>query len=210
MAGYEAMLAPAIRRISDKLGRAAVAAEVADYLGLDRGLVLSEIRKMPGDRRGQPVSGLASGPASKSEMPVRERVLLRSLLQSTEVRAVLLPRLTEFGVTRSFVIWPVLGEIQKLYAEDPEFGYEALESVVTEEAKALLSSALFADHSPDVFTVEQAQGFLSRLEGEELQLGFREVQKAIKAAEGAGNMEEAMRLMRVATDLQRRIRAASA
>ncbi|MBC8167278.1 MAG: DNA primase, partial [Bryobacteraceae bacterium] len=176
MAGYEAMLAPAIRRISDKLGRAAVAAEVADYLGLDRGLVLSEIRKMPGDRRGQPVSA----PASKSDMPVRERVLLRSLLQSAEVRAVLLPRLTEFGVTRTFVIWPVLGEIQKLYAEDPEFGYEALESVVTEEAKALLSSALFADHSPDVFTVEQAQGFLSRLEGEELQLGFREVQKAIK------------------------------
>ena len=44
IAGFEALLLPSIRRISDRLERAAVATEVAEYLGVDRSLVLKEFR----------------------------------------------------------------------------------------------------------------------------------------------------------------------
>src|SRR5436190_1242884 len=42
IAGFEAVLLPSIRKISDRLERATVAGEVAEYLGVDRSIVLKE------------------------------------------------------------------------------------------------------------------------------------------------------------------------
>ena len=98
MAGYESLLLPVIRRISDRLERTTIASEVADYLGLGRGMVLAEFRKMPGDRN------RAAAPAQpqRDAVPVRERVLLRSLVENPEAREALLPGLPRFAVVRAF------------------------------------------------------------------------------------------------------------
>lgn len=202
MSGYESLLLPAIRRISDRLERATIASEVADYLGLDRGLVLAEFRKMPGDRK-----KAAPAQPQREAVPVRERVLLRSLVENPEAREALLPGLPRFAVVRAFSIWPLIEAMYALYEEDPAFGYEALEGRLPEEVKHLLSSALFADHSPEVFSREQAEGFLARLDNEELGAKYREIEKQIQAAERSGNMDEAMRLMPLAGDLKKRIRS---
>ena len=53
IAGLQFLL-PSIQRVSDKLERATIAEEVASYLGVDRGLVLEQFRKIATER-GAPV-----------------------------------------------------------------------------------------------------------------------------------------------------------
>ena len=155
------------------------------------------------------VRNKAGAPAQpqREAVPVRERVLLRSLVENPEAREALLPGLPRFAVVRAFSIWPLIEAMHALYEEDPAFGYEALESRIPEEVKHLLSSALFADHSPEVFSREQAEAFLARLDNEELGAKYREIEKQIQVAERSGNMDEAMRLMPLAGDLKKRIRS---
>lgn len=206
MAGYEALLLPAIRRISDRLERAAVASEVAGYLGLDQALVLSEFRKMPRERTGSmPVSAPAA-----TTIPVRERVLLRMLLENQECREFLLVRLPEYVICKSFVIWPIIAAMNSLKDENPSFSYELLASRLSENTLNLLSAAFFADHPAEALSVAQAERFLLQVEGEERELKLRDLEKQIRAAVQAGNMEEAMRLMRIADDLKRLVRASPA
>ena len=62
IAGFEAVLLPSIRKISDRLERATVAGEVAEYLGVDRSIVLKEFRTgpqaKPGAKRQLPESSM--------------------------------------------------------------------------------------------------------------------------------------------------------
>ena len=96
IAGFEALLLPAIRKISDRLERAAVAGEVAEYLGVDRALVLKEFRSTPSPKN---TNGDNSRKLSPSTMT--ERVLVRSLLADADVRDILVPSLSaiESGAT---------------------------------------------------------------------------------------------------------------
>jgi DNA primase len=200
MSGYEEMLLPAIRRISDRLERAAVATEVADYLGLDRSLVLAEFRKMPGQRT-QPagVSQAAAG------LPWQERVLLRSIVVSREARDLLVPLLQASPAARQYRIWRLLETICAVYQEEPAFSFQALEARAG-DSHSLLASALIADKSDEVFTPEQAVAFASVLAGEDLALQYKELQRRVHEAEKSGNMEEAMELMSEAAELKKRLR----
>lgn len=206
MQGYEALLLPAIRRIEDQLERASVATEVAGYLGLDRNLVLSEFRKMPGQRRQPPQAKPA---VEEPAVPVRERMLLRSLIQEPEIRPVLLPRLAGLSVVRSFVTWPLLDEICALMEENPDFAYAALEERLDDQRKTLMSGALFADHSSEVLSSSQAEVFINQLEGEEREAQFRDLHRRIQTAERSGNLHEAMALMQQAEELKRQNRQIS-
>lgn len=206
MQGYEALLLPAIKRIDDPLERASVATEVAGYLGLDRNLVLNEFRKIPSQRR--PPTNSKSAVEEKA-IPVRERMLLRSLIQEPEIRPLLLPRLAGFAVVRSFVTWPVLDEICALMEENPDFAYAALEERLDEERKALMSGALFADHSSELLSSSQAEVFITQVESEEREAKFRDLQRKIQMAERSGNLQEAMALMQQADELKRQNRQVS-
>jgi DNA primase len=198
MAGYEALLLPAIRRISDRLERATVATEVANYLGLDRNVVLSEFRRMPGQR-----SQLAPAPRS-NETPIRERVLLRSLVLDREVRDLLLPRLQVSRAARAYSIWPVLEQALALYQVDPGFTYEALDARTGGE-NTLLHSTVVADKSDEVFTPEQARAFADLLEYEDLAIECKELERQIQEAEKTGLLEHALELMPKHAELRNRL-----
>ena len=74
-------LLPSVQKIGDKLARAAVANDLASYLGVDRGLVLDQLKKAApnvrlrrrGNRRLQSVPGV-------------ERILLGALMGSERAR----------------------------------------------------------------------------------------------------------------------------
>lgn len=187
MAAYEKVLLPAIRRVSDRLERAAVATEVADYLGLDRGIVLGEFRKMPGEKNER---RLPSGDGA----PVQERILLRSIVVNREVRDILLPRLQASPAARRYKVWPLLDLIFALNEEDPDFTFETLHARLGEEHHSL-SAALILDSSDEVFTAEQAAAFAGVLEGDDAEIQIAALKKKIQAAEKAGDMAEALRLM---------------
>ena len=86
-------LLPAVQKISDKLERAAVASDLAGYLGVEPGLVLEQFKRAATDRHapGQvaarhgssPASGAASG-TPRVQLPAVERILLNALLSSED------------------------------------------------------------------------------------------------------------------------------
>ena len=80
-------LLPAIQRVSDKLERAAIAADVAGYLAVEPGLVLDHFRRSATERREKPLV--------IADEPVRavEKILLNAVLLSEEIREEILPRL---------------------------------------------------------------------------------------------------------------------
>ena len=198
IAGYEALLLPAIKRISDRLERATVASEVADYLGLDRNVVLSEFRRMPGQRP-QP----AAAPRS-DEPPIRERVLVRSIVLSSDVRDLLVPRLQVSRAARTFTVWPLLEAILALYDDSPAFSYEALDARTGGENR-LLHNILIADKSDEVFTPEQAQSFADLLESEDLVIECKQLEREIQEAEKSGRLAAALELMPRHAELRNRL-----
>ena len=205
MKGYQELLLPAIKRISGRLERAAVAAEVADYLGLDHQLVLAEFRRIPGASRQVP--GRAQ-PAAAA-ISIRDRVLLRSVVISKEVRDLLVPALHGSAAAKSWGIWSTLEVISALYEKNPAFDWEQLETIAGEEQKRLLGAVLLADKSGEVFTVEQARAFLGRLETEDLELRCKQIQQSLKEAERSGNLGLAIELIGEADELRKRISRSS-
>jgi DNA primase len=81
-------LLPSVQKIGDKLARAAVASDLASYLGVDRGLVLEQFKKAATERQ----APAARPPAVV--MPAIERILLGALMGSEKARAEVLPLLT--------------------------------------------------------------------------------------------------------------------
>ena len=124
MAGYEALLLPAIRRISDRLERATVATEVADYLGSRS--QSGAARSSGGCRRQR------SQPAACAAEPMRLRsasaFCFGRSCSTAKCRDLLLPRLQASRAARAYSIWPVLEPAIALYEVDPDFSYEALDS----------------------------------------------------------------------------------
>ncbi|HYI95834.1 MAG TPA: DNA primase [Bryobacteraceae bacterium] len=200
VAGFENMLLPAIRKISDKLERAAVAGEVAEYLGVDRSLVLKEFRNTPGatrtnTRQQQPK------PASST---MSERVLVRSLLLDGEVRSTLLPVLAKSEAARRFTLWPSIEAMTRLTDEGEAVTFSAVEGRLPESPQRdLLSAAVFADSSGEVFSNEQAHLYLGVLQSEDAKLRAEDLRSRLKQAERTGNWDEAFRLTAELTELQR-------
>ena len=87
-------LLPAVQKISDKLERAAVASDLAGYLGVEPGLVLDQFKRAATDRR-RPGPGRRRSPSSAPavQIPALERILLNALLSSEATRQQILPRL---------------------------------------------------------------------------------------------------------------------
>jgi DNA primase len=199
VAGFENMLLPAIRKISDKLERAAVAGEVAEYLGVDRALVLREFRNTPASSR---PNGNQRPKTASSTMS--ERVLVRSLLLDGEVRTVLLPALVKSVAARRFTLWPSIQAMAELAEQGEAVTFSTVEGRLPEDPQRdLLSAALFADSSGEVFSQEQAMLYLGVLESEDAKLHAEELRSRLKQAERSGNWDEAFRLTAELTDLQR-------
>jgi DNA primase len=198
--GFETVLLPAIRRISDKIERAAVAGEVAEYLGVDRALVLKEFR-------GTPLPGRDNGssrPSSANPSRITERVLVRSLLVSAEAREVLMAVLPASEAVRRFAVWPILQVIFALHDAGEVVSFEAVDARLSDPVqKNLLSAAVFADTSEETFTGEQAQAYLALLEVEDNKLRAGVLRAQLKEAERSGNLNEALRITGELTVLQR-------
>jgi DNA primase len=195
--GFQAILLPAIRRISDRLERAAVATEVADYLSIDRNVVLGEFRRSP-------VTRDQATPQGKTDpVPKTERIVLRSLLSDAAVREALMPALRVSQAARRFVIWPILEVMMQLSDARQELSFAAIESNLGEPMQALLSLVLFADSNEEIFSLEQASTYVELLESGDRKLQVEFLRARLKEAERNGNTTEAFRLIEELNGLQR-------
>jgi hypothetical protein len=131
-----------------------------------------------------------------------ERILIRSLVADSGVRAILVPRLRVSPILDSYASRAILAAIFALNDTDPDFSFHALEGRLDEGLNSLLAETVFADNTEEVFTPEQAQSYLRVVELEERKAAMGHLRARLKQAERAGDMQEAFRLMQEMTELR--------
>ena len=185
-------LLPSIRVLPDKFERAAVAAELAHDLSIDKGLLLEQVKGAP------------SAPARPTRLPVElpkaERVLLYHLLHSADARLEALPRLAEVIARPGCERMASYAILQALTQSGSDFDYESLQERLTEQDKSLLASVVFADEirkvteSTEDNSVAQVLGCLDRLEQDLDRAAIDFLKVRISSAEESGKIEEALKL----------------
>ena len=179
-------LLPAIQKIPEKLERAAVAGEIASYLGVETGLVLEQFRRAAAQRR---------TPVSAAVEPVAgvEKVLLKALLADGEARRQVLPKLMGMKALEGLRTRRILEAMAQLEQSGLPWRYGSLEARLEEPERNLLASMAFADQmeqEPD--TLQQAQACVQSLERRDREARLAELRARVKAAEREGRIQEAL------------------
>jgi DNA primase len=198
-------LLPAVQRIPDKLERAAVASDIAGYLGVDPGLVLDEFKRASIERRpsggaaneqhhrgsgtrGQPVPAAKPRP----EIPALERILLNALVSSDLARNTVLPRLS-FELAGHFATHEIFEALRLLSESGQAVTFALLDARLSEASRALLHEIVAADEiGDDEVCLAQAEACVRRLEENVRHRQLAEVKARVKIAEREGNVEEAL------------------
>ena len=186
-------VAPAIQRISDRLERFAVANDVADHLGVEEKLVREHFSKGSAERQ-----QVNRGP----QVPPYERLLLNSLLAGEAAREAVIPQLREMPAVDRFITKNVFRALFALHGDATEFRFTDLEGRLSDADRDLLSSVVFADEVlEEEKAAEQAQACLRSLKAQDPKSEVAALRAQIKAAERAGNFQEAMRLNALVVEL---------
>jgi DNA primase len=186
-------LLPSVQKLSDKLERATHANELANYLGVDAGLVLDQFKKAAADRR-------APAPITqpRSTVPPLESMLLNALLADQETRDEILPRLDDAFVD-GFTTREIFTTLKNLANAGDPITFSALDERLTGTAQGLLheiasaDEILDADRVPDQ-ALEQARNCMRRLESERHKKYLASLKAKVVAAQRDGQMEEARAL----------------
>jgi DNA primase len=189
-------LLPSVQKISDKLERAAVADDLAAYLGLERGLVLDQLKRTVTERR----ASVLSAANVSSQTPALERILLAALLGSDRARREILPLLSP-QITEGFTTRDIFEALRHTIEMGDRRGvFSALDSRLTGKAQALLHELLAADETADEESNwQQAQACMRTLEGGMRKRQMDELRARVKTAEREGKLSEALEWM---TELQ--------
>ncbi len=196
-------LLPAVQKIGDKLARAAVANDIASYLGVEPGLVLEQFKKAATERQAP-----ASRAQPSASIPAIERILLGALMGSDRARAEVLPLLTP-QMTEGFLTQEIFVALRDALAQTGDIGgpaaFAAVEARLSSSAQALLHQVIAADDmGNEASSWEQAQACLRQLETSVRKRQVDELRARVKTAEREGRMNEAIEWM---TQLHRLERA---
>lgn len=184
-------LLPAIHKMPDKIERLAVANDVAEYLGIERGMVLDEFKKAAAERRGQ-----RARPVEETTPDPNEMMLLHALLTSEEAREEIAPVLSGMECVTRFRMARIFDVVLKLIGSGAPPTLSAIESRLSDPDRQLMAAVLFADELlGGNVTVDQAMACVRKLQGSERQVLRDDLRHRIKTAERAGDMNEALRLM---------------
>jgi DNA primase len=196
MQGFQFLL-PSIKKIHSALERAAVANEVANYLGVEAGMVLEQFKRAAEGRK-----SVAQSPASL--VPAVERLLLNTVLLNQEAREAALPQLNGLAALDGLATRRILETMLALYRQDPAFRFDDLDGRLADSDRDLLAKLIFADEvREEAFTVEQALACVDRLKQGERSSQRAALRARIRDSERAGQVDEALRLMKELDEWER-------
>ena len=193
-------LMPSIHLLPDKIQRAALTNELADHLGVDRGLVLEQLRRAAVERRSPPPVSSA-GPEDASP---GEKLLLRLLTESEEARKEMLPGVLKIAVREALPTAAILEAVVAVASSGERFQYAAVEGRLDEKDQEFLSRIIFErDSQPcSLDDGRQAYAALRKMEWER---EYRSLRRRIAQAEKSGDRRAAIELLRTKTELERRL-----
>jgi DNA primase len=186
-------LLPSVQKIHDKLERAAIANDLAGYLGVEQGVVLDEFRKAPNTMPARAANG--AKPQKRASIPEIEKILLHALVSSSEARSQVLPRLTE-DLTGRLILRNLFETIRTMQNAEATIDFAALESRLSEAGQTLLHEVFAADETVEESALmDQALSCVRRLEMDFEKVQIDALRTRIREAEREGRMEDAIRLM---------------
>ncbi len=183
-------LLPVIQKISDKLERAAIASDVASYLGVDQGVVLDQFKKSASDRKAPPQSA-----TRQPSIPAVERLLLNGLLHNAAARDLILGQLEEMPALERFVTRSIFEAAIQTFAAQGSVPFAQLEARLTESDKNILHALIATEEAVEEESIiAQAQACLKMLQRADGKAPRDDLKQQIKVAEREGRMEDALRL----------------
>lgn len=182
-----------VNKVNDKLERAAIANDLAGYLGVDAGLVLDQFKKAATDRRG--AGGLPQKAAPKQEVSVAaiESILLNTTIASAEVREEILPLLTP-DLIQDFATREIFETLRGIVESGANVTFAGLDARLSPALQTLLHSVVTADDI-DNDALEAARACVRKLESSAMKRAIDELRARTKSAEREGRMAEALELM---------------
>jgi DNA primase len=187
-------LLPAVQKLPDKLERAAVANDLASYLGVDAALVLDQLKRAGQDRK----TGAVQVQRAPS-IPELEKILLGAMLSSLQAREQVLHRLTP-ELTSNFMTREIFEALRQVAGGNGSNGatidFSALDGRLSPAGQTLLHEAFMADESIEESEfLEQAEACVKRLESDARRREVDELRAQVKAAEREGRIADAIALM---------------
>jgi DNA primase len=192
-------LMPSVERIADRLERMTIANDVAQYLGVDRGVVLDSFRKAVADRREAPIERPAE------IIRADERGLLTVTLSDVQGREQLFPQLAEIEILDRLATRRIFQAMISAHASGAEVTFDAVMARLEPGDQNLMAElALAGETDADEITLEYGIKCLASLRRSGERDRRAELKMRIKTAERAGDLDAALRL---AGELQRLDRA---
>ncbi len=197
VAVWQALL-PAIQKMPDKIMRLAVVDDLADYLKMEKSVVLQEVRRS--------VSGRATHGVKHQEArpDPNEVLLIHALLDSPEARIEIVPVLRQSTVLQRFAARQVFEAVLRLLDAGETPTYSGVEARLTEPEKERLAALVFADDTlSQAFTVEQAVACIRTLVSGEREARRDDLRRRIKDLERTGDLPGALKLMEELNEMRR-------
>jgi len=199
-------LLPSVQKIGDKLERAAIANDVAAYLGVDAGLVLEQFKKAATDRRGAGGLPQKAAPKQAVVVPAIEGILLNAMISSAEVRAEILPQLSP-DLIAEFTTREIFETLRLIVESGAAVTFSGLDARLSAGLQTLLHSVIAADDiDSEASSVALAQACLRKLESGAMKRRIDELRARIKAAEREGQIAEALELMAELGHLEKEVK----
>jgi DNA primase len=182
-----------VNKVNDKLERAAIANDLAGYLGVDAGLVLDQFKKAATDRRG--AGGLPQKGVPKQEVAVAaiESILLNTTIASEEVREEILPLLTP-DLIQDFATREIFETLRGIVESGTKVTFAGLDGRLSPAQQTLLHRVVTADDI-DNDALEAARACVRKLESSAMKRRVDGLRGRIKSAEREGRVADALELM---------------
>jgi DNA primase len=188
-------LLESVKKVNDKLERAAIANDLAGYLGVDPGLVLDQFKKAATDRRGGAGIPPKAAPKQEVSVPAVESILLNAMVSSAEVRAEILPLLTA-DLLADFETREIFETMRLLAESGSNVTFSVLHARLSPALQTLLHRVIAADDiSDEALSVELARACLRRLEAGPVKRRIDELRSLVKSAEREGQVQQALEWM---------------
>ena len=181
-------LAPAIQLVSDRVERAAIANEMAEYLNVDRDVVRQSFRRTAAPEPAQKPRD--SSPA----IPPNEKLLLACLLLGQDAGAAIKHFLRRSDVLDVLELKGIFETVVALDTEGVPFSIEAVASRLEPRLQRIFTDLSFSDFGiREEDAAEQALHCLKALELKSVDAKRNSLRRRIRELEQEGNFEEALR-----------------
>ena len=192
---------PVVQYLDDRLERAAIAAAVAEELGIERSIAAQALR---------PASqAAAKRPApSTSNIPANEKLLIACMITSEEARKAVVHYLKNSSAPPTFELREIFEAAVDMEASGTPFTFEALSSRLPAREKEILTQIACADLGiEEENAAEQVSHCLKALEMKSMQAACDDLRRRIRGLEEQGKFSEALRLAQELDRLQMSLRA---